>query len=108
MSEEINHPRRRFLGVAALAVAAAGITTTASAQASSLAPVSPATGAGTSFKALKRVRAGVLETGYAEAGPASGPAVLLLHGWPYDIHSFADVAPLLATAGYRVIVPYLR
>ena len=51
---------------------------------------------------------GVLNVGYAEAGPANGPPVILLHGWPYDIHSFVDVAPLLASAGYRVIVPYLR
>src|SRR5450432_2234911 len=60
------------------------------------------------FGALKQVDAGLLNVGYAEAGPADGPAVLLLHGWPYDIHSFADVSPLLASKGYRVIVPYLR
>ena len=65
-------------------------------------------GANTSFGALKQIDAGVLNVGYAEAGPADGPAVLLLHGWPYDIHSYVDVAPLLASAGYRVIVPYLR
>jgi pimeloyl-ACP methyl ester carboxylesterase len=57
---------------------------------------------------LKQIKAGVLNIGYAEAGPADGPVVILLHGWPYDIHSYADVAPLLASAGYRVIVPYLR
>ena len=62
----------------------------------------------TSFGSLKQIDAGVLNVGYAEAGPADGPAVMLLHGWPYDIHSFVDVAPLLAAAGYRVIVPYLR
>ena len=62
----------------------------------------------TSFSALKQVDAGVLNVGYAEAGPADGPAVILLHGWPYDIYSFVDVAPFLASAGYRVIVPYLR
>src|SRR6476646_7662083 len=62
----------------------------------------------TSFGALKQINAGVLNIGYAEAGPAGGPAVILLHGWPYDIHSFVDVTPLLAAAGYRVIVPYLR
>lgn len=62
----------------------------------------------TSFAALKQINAGVLNVGYAEAGPADGPAVMLLHGWPYDIYSFVDVAPLLASAGYRVIVPYLR
>src|SRR5947207_7108794 len=62
----------------------------------------------TSFASLKQIDAGVLNVGYAEAGPASGPVVVLLHGWPYDIHSYVDVAPLLASAGYRVIVPYLR
>ena len=51
---------------------------------------------------------GVLNVGYAEAGPNGGPPVILLHGWPYDIHTYVDVAPLLASAGYRVIVPYLR
>jgi pimeloyl-ACP methyl ester carboxylesterase len=62
----------------------------------------------TSFGALKQIKAGVLSVGYAEGGPARGPAVILLHGWPYDIHSFADVTPVLASRGYRVIVPYLR
>ena len=57
---------------------------------------------------MKQIDAGLLNIGYAEAGPANGPAVILLHGWPYDIHSYVDVAPLLASAGYRVIVPYLR
>src|ERR1700736_2330963 len=65
-------------------------------------------GTNTSFGALKQIDAGVLNIGYAEAGPADGPAVMLLHGWPYDIHSYVDVAPRLAQAGYRVIVPYLR
>jgi pimeloyl-ACP methyl ester carboxylesterase len=65
-------------------------------------------GTNTSFGPLKQVDAGVLDVGYAEAGPADGPAVVLLHGWPYDIHSFVEVAPLLAAAGYRVIMPYLR
>jgi len=62
----------------------------------------------TSFGALKQINAGVLSVGYTEAGPSRGPAVILLHGWPYDIHSFADVTPVLASRGYRVIVPYLR
>lgn len=62
----------------------------------------------TSFGPLKQIDAGVLNVGYIEAGPATGPAAVLLHGWPYDIHSFVDVAPGLASAGYRVIVPYLR
>ena len=57
---------------------------------------------------LKQLDAGLLNVGYAEAGPADGPVVLLLHGWPYDIHSYADVAPMLAAEGYRAIIPYLR
>ena len=57
---------------------------------------------------IKQVDAGVLNVGYAEAGPANGPPVILLHGWPYDIHTYVDVAPILASKGYRVIVPYLR
>jgi pimeloyl-ACP methyl ester carboxylesterase len=65
-------------------------------------------GTATAFGALKQVDAGLLSVGYAEAGPAGGPAVILLHGWPYDIHSYAEATPLLAAAGYRVIVPYLR
>jgi pimeloyl-ACP methyl ester carboxylesterase len=65
-------------------------------------------GMNTSFDALKQIDAGVLNIGYIEAGKSDGPVVLLLHGWPYDIHSYVDVAPLLAKAGYRVIVPYLR
>ena len=70
--------------------------------------VTAATGAGAPFGALKQVDAGVLSVGYAEAGPADGQAVILLHGWPYDIYSYADVTPALASAGYRVIVPFLR
>jgi pimeloyl-ACP methyl ester carboxylesterase len=62
----------------------------------------------TSFGPLQQVDAGVLNVGYAEAGPADGPAVVLLHGWPYDVHSYAEVAPQLAAAGYRVVVPHLR
>jgi pimeloyl-ACP methyl ester carboxylesterase len=65
-------------------------------------------GTNTSFASLKQIDAGLLNAGYAEDGPAEGPPVILLHGWPYDIHSFVDVAPLLASKGYRVIVPYLR
>src|SRR5436305_14013286 len=65
-------------------------------------------GTSTSFGALKQIDAGLLNVGYAEAGKSDGPAVVLLHGWPYDIHSYVDVAPRLASAGYRVIVPYLR
>ena len=65
-------------------------------------------GTGASFGPVKQIEAGVLNTGYVEAGPADGPAVVLLHGWPYDIHSYAEAAPALGAAGYRVIVPYLR
>jgi pimeloyl-ACP methyl ester carboxylesterase len=71
-----------------------------------LPPMKPATNC--SFRSLKQIDAGLLNIGYAEDGPAHGPAVILLHGWPYDIHSFVDVAPMLASKGYRVIVPYLR
>ena len=60
------------------------------------------------MRGIKQIDAGVLNIGYAEDGPTDGPAVILLHGWPYDILSFLDVAPLLAEAGYRAIVPYLR
>jgi pimeloyl-ACP methyl ester carboxylesterase len=112
-SREINPNRRRFLGTAALTVAAAqlGMFRAGDAQAGEAKPASePAIkpGMNTSFASMKQIEAGVLNVGYAEAGPADGPAVVLLHGWPYDIHSFVDVAPLLASAGYRVIVPYLR
>jgi pimeloyl-ACP methyl ester carboxylesterase len=107
--ENVNHHRRRLFGVAALALAAAklGIVRPANAQASKTLPaIKP--GSNTSFGPLKQIDAGVVNIGYAEAGPANGPVVILLHGWPYDIHSYLDVAPLLASAGYRVIIPHLR
>ena len=112
-SEEINQGRRRFFGAAAVtfAVARLGLVRSASAQADKPQPTQLPTiqpGTNTSFRSRKQIDAGVLNIGYAEDGPADGPAVILLHGWPYDIHSYVDVAPLLATAGYRVIVPYLR
>ena len=108
MSEEINHDRRRFVGTAILTMAAAELSMigSAGAQSSVINPIKP--GTNTSFSSLKQIDAGVLNVGYAEAGPANGPPVILLHGWPYDIHTYVDVAPLLASAGYRVIVPYLR
>ena len=113
MFEDINHDRRRFLRTAAMTIAAAELVMMGSADAQSGKAKPPDTtnikpGMNTSFGSLKQIDAGVLDVGYAEAGPAEGPAVILLHGWPYDIHSFVDVAPLLASAGYRVIVPYLR
>jgi pimeloyl-ACP methyl ester carboxylesterase len=113
MSEDINHHRRRFLGTAAMTIAAAQLVMTGSAGAQSgtarptvLPAIKP--GTNTSFGPLKQIDAGVLNVGYAEAGPADGRVVILLHGWPYDIYSYVDVAPLLASAGYRVIIPYLR
>jgi hypothetical protein len=66
------------------------------------------TGGAASFREAKQIDTGVLNVGYAEDGPADGPAVILLHGWPYDIHTYVDVAPLRAVEGCRVIVPYLR
>ena len=110
MFEEINNSRRRFFGTAAMTIAAAQLgvlgSTDAKTKPADLPTVKP--GTNTSFAALKQIDAGLLNVGYAEAGPSSGPAVILLHGWPYDIYSFVDVAPLLASAGYRVIIPYLR
>jgi len=76
------------------------------ASAASLAAIRP--GTNTSFGPLKQINAGVLSVGYAEAGPADGPPVILLHGWPYDIYSYVDVAPVLAAQGCHVVVPYLR
>jgi pimeloyl-ACP methyl ester carboxylesterase len=113
MSEDINRDRRRFFGTAAMTLAAAQFALSGSADAQS-SKAKPADlpkikrRANTSFSSMKQIDAGLLNVGYAEAGPADGPAVILLHGWPYDIHSYVDVAPLLAQAGYRVIVPYLR
>ncbi len=110
MSGLVNANRRNFLqaaGTGAAALAASGLgliqsapaqTSAASTSSASSAPMGP----------IRQIDTGTLNTGYFEAGPATGPAVLLLHGWPYDIHSFAEVAPLLAAKGYRVIVPHLR
>ena len=107
---DIDLHRRRFVATAAMTIAAAqlGAIGRADAQASKarLPAVNP--GAHTSFGPLKQIDAGLLNVGYAEAGPADGAPVILLHGWPYDIHSYVDVAPALASAGYRVIVPHLR
>jgi pimeloyl-ACP methyl ester carboxylesterase len=111
--EEINDDRRRFFGTAAMTLAAAQLVMSGKAEAepgqkklAEIPKIKP--GTHTSFAPLKQIDAGLLNVGYAEAGPADGPAVILLHGWPYDIHSFVDVTPLLAGAGYRVIVPYVR
>ena len=113
MSDDINHQRRSFLGTAATAIAVAPLALNSVAQAQTTKPKSAALasikpGANTSFAALKQIDAGLLSVGYAEAGPANGPVVILLHGWPYDIYSFVDVAPALAAEGFRIIVPWLR
>jgi pimeloyl-ACP methyl ester carboxylesterase len=118
MAEDVNQDRsrlsrRRLLGGAAVTIAAAELVMLGAADvlpgeahATAVLPITP--GTHTPFGPLKQIDAGLLSVGYAEAGPANGPAVILLHGWPYDIHSFVDVAPALASAGYRAIVPYLR
>jgi pimeloyl-ACP methyl ester carboxylesterase len=111
--DDIGHDRRRFFGTAALALAATwlGAGTWVDAQtygrATARAPKRPRLENPT-FGTLKRIQAGLLDVAYVETGPADGPAVLLLHGWPYDVHTYAAVAPRLEAAGYRVIVPYLR
>jgi pimeloyl-ACP methyl ester carboxylesterase len=117
MSPKATSPTRRgFLrasGVGAVALAAGQLATIGpveaqSAKAKRVELPNIKAGTNTSFTSLKQIEAGVLNVGYAEVGPVNGPVVMLLHGWPYDIHTYVDVAPLLASAGYRVIVPYLR
>jgi pimeloyl-ACP methyl ester carboxylesterase len=107
MSEHVNHPRRRFLGTAATALAAASLGTMGSSRAASRRTESQG-GSHRSLGPVKQIDAGLLNVGYADVGASTGRPVVLLHGWPYDIHSYVDVAPLLAAKGYRVIVPYLR
>ncbi len=97
-------PTRRDLLGAAFGLAGANLVMSQTAAAES----PPRSAPPASFGNLKQIDAGVLNVGYAEAGPAHGRPVILLHGWPYDIHTYVDVAPLLADKGYRVIVPYLR
>jgi pimeloyl-ACP methyl ester carboxylesterase len=103
MSEETTFDRRRFLRNSGLTLAATQLAAVGAAKAQG-----GTLGTHASFASLKQIDAGLLNVRYAEAGPADGQAVVLLHGWPYDIHSYVDVAPLLASSGYRVIVPYLR
>jgi pimeloyl-ACP methyl ester carboxylesterase len=109
-SKRVHHTRRHFFGATGSAIIAAQLSMIEPASAqpnkSKLPSIKPR--ANKSFDPLKQIDAGVLSVGYAEAGPANGPAVILLHGWPYDIHSYVDVAPALASTGYWVIVPYLR
>jgi pimeloyl-ACP methyl ester carboxylesterase len=113
MRDDTDHQRRRFFGAAAMTLAAAPLVMstlaeaeTAKTKTAAARPIKP--GTNTTFASLKQIDAGLLNVGYAEAGPGNGPAVILLHGWPYDIHSFVDVTPQLASQGYRVIVPSLR
>ena len=106
MSENMKTRRRRFLGMATIAIAVAQLGAPGVAQAGS--PEASATAARDPLGTLKHVKAGVLDVAYAELGPANGPVVILLHGWPYDIHSYDAVAPALAAKGYRVLVPYAR
>jgi pimeloyl-ACP methyl ester carboxylesterase len=113
MSYTVNSERRRFFGAAVMTLAASQLDVSTFAETPSAAspgpeppPVKP--GTKDSFASLKQINAGLLSVGYVDAGPGEGPAVLLLHGWPYDIHSYVDVAPTLTSAGYRVIIPYAR
>ena len=105
MKQMIDQQRRNFFGIAAGTIAV-GLGAIDLVRAETEAPRS--TGSKASIGAIKQIDAGVLNVGYDEAGPSNGPVAILLHGWPYDIHAFVDVAPILAKAGYRVIIPYLR
>jgi pimeloyl-ACP methyl ester carboxylesterase len=112
MSDETNLLRRRLLRttIAGVGLFELGINGLANAQSAGNTSHTRAKASArvTSFGTIRQVNAGALSIGYAEAGPSKGPVVILLHGWPYDIYSFAEVTPLLTAAGYRVIVPYLR
>ena len=110
MFENINRRRRDFVSLTAATLAAAqfGGIGPSRGEAKSDKATPPVQASAATFAPLKQIEAGLLNVGYAEAGPPDGPAVILLHGWPYDIQSFVEVTPLLARAGYRVIVPYLR
>ncbi len=103
-----NLKRRSFLNAASLGVAAAQLGLIAGASAAVPAASRGISPASTTFADIKQVRAGVLDVGYVDVGPRNGYPVVLFHGWPYDIHAFIDVAPILAAAGYRVIIPHLR
>jgi len=106
MGEKSKYDRRQFMGAAAMTVAATQLRASRHAGATSKRIKSPPLG--TSLGPVKQVQAGLLNVGHVEAGPVNGTPVVLLHGWPYDINAFVDVAPLLASKGFRVIVPYLR
>ncbi|HXD33338.1 MAG TPA: alpha/beta hydrolase [Pyrinomonadaceae bacterium] len=104
MAEKTRYDRREFIASAAMTIAAVQVTKAPAADATG----STASPARNSFGLLKQIDAGLLNIGYAEVGPADGRPVILLHGWPYDIHTYVDVAPILASKGYRVFVPHLR
>ena len=102
--------RRRLLGAAAMATATLPLAALVASkvQASNTAPAASKPKSDLPFANPKQIHAGLLDISYVETGPSDGPPILLLHGWPYDIHSFEEVAPLLASKGYRVIIPSLR
>lgn len=110
--KEVDRDRRRFFGAAVVTIAATQLGFNDSADARPKTKLAELTqvkrGKNATFTPLKQIDAGALNVGYAESGSADGSAVILLHGWPYDIYSYVDVAPPLAEAGYRVIVPYAR
>ena len=109
MASPINFDRRRFLVHASSMAAAAQLGLMGcSTERPHTGPAAAKFGANMTFDSIKQIDAGILNVGYAEAGPDDGTPVVLLHGWPYDIHSYVNVAPLLVTEGYRVIVPYVR
>lgn len=107
-SENIDRHRRCFIGAAALSAGAASLGVLFPSKAMAGAPSFASGGGNAPIGSLKNIDAGVLNIAYAEAGPTTGTPVILLHGWPYDIHSFAEVIPILANRGFRVIVPHLR
>lgn len=110
MAREIDNGRRQLLGAAILAATAAefGMIASASGAAQGKPSVPADSGASSTFAPLNQIDAGDLNIGYVDMGRRDGPPTILLHGWPYDIHSFVDVAPLLVAKGFRVIIPHLR
>ena len=110
MSNPVNLRRRRLLGttIASIGVLDLGLAELAHAQPAPVNAGPSLTGPANPFGTLQQIDAGVLNIGYADLGPKNGPVMILLHGWPYDIYSYAEVAPVLAAAGYRVLIPYLR
>jgi len=107
MDDSVSLQRRRALGAALAIISFDEWGVVSSARAQPATPAKPSTTVAT-FASVRQIDAGLLNITYAQSGPADGPVVMLLHGWPYDIHSYVEVAPILASAGYRVVVPYLR